>query len=256
MKKGSYIEFDYVNCQSSEWLDGALKIQPDALGEGGANEGAESMQPLGLYARPDDPTEKGAAGALVGRRGDETFIAPQTDPRNIGTIPQGTKGSATLYAPKNALTSYLHLDGGAADGRGYIQLLIKYGSGAGKSLSLNFDTSTAGQENIQLRAGGGQGILINDADKSVVINSANGKNRVEVNDTEIVAEGNLRWNGGMILGGTAGEKVATTVDLEALKAAIIASLAGLVSAAPGSPVSVSVPFVASTPCSSKVSAAL
>lgn len=249
------MEFELARCESSEWVGGALKVQPDALGDGGSNAGAPSMQPLGLYARPDDPDKDGGAGALVGRHGDQTFIAPQTDPRNIGTVPQGPKGSATLYAPKNKLTSYIHLDGGAADGKAYTQILLKYGAGAGKSLVINLDTSTEGQENIQIRHGEGHGVLFS-GDKKVVLNSANGQVYVEINDSKIVLNGDVQINGGIMAGGPAGMPVATTTDLDALKAAIAASLAGLVSAAPGSPVVVGVPFVATTPGSPKVSASI
>lgn len=249
------LELEYARCESSEWKSGALRIQPDALGEGGSNEGANSMQPLGLYARPEDPTEAGAAGALVGRHGDDTFIAPQTDPRNIGTVPQGPKGSVTLYAPRNDLTSYIHLDGGDEAGKAYTQILLKYGAGAGKSLVISLDTKTDGQENIQIRHGEGHGVLFS-GDKKIVLNSANGAVYVEINDTKIVANGDVQINGGMMLGGPAGQPVATTADLDALKAAIQATLAGLVSTAPASPVSVTVPFVAVTPGSPKVSASV
>ena len=246
------IDFEYARCESSEWKSGALYIQPDALGDGGANEGAKTMQPLGIFARPADPTTKGGAGALVGRHGDTTFIAPQWDPRNAGTVPQGPTGSMTVYAPQPTLTSYLHLDGGTEEGNAYTQLLIKYGD---KSLSLTFDTSTDGEENIQIRHGEGHGILFS-GDKKVFINSANGAVSLELNDDKIVLNGNVQVNGGLMLGGPSGQPVATTTDLDTIKGAITASLNGLVSTAPASPVNVSVPFVAVTPGSSKVSAAL
>lgn len=249
------IEFDYARCESSEWKDGALRIQPDALGEGGANDGTNPMQPLGVYARPDDPADGKAAGLLVGRLGDTTFGMPVSDPGAIGTVPQGPKGSLSLYAPKRKLTSYIHLDGGEQEGKAYTQILLKYGAGAGKSLVISLDTKTDGQENIQIRHGEGHGVLFS-GDKKIVLNSAGGAVYVEINDTKVVINGDVQVNGGLMLGGPAGQAVATVVDLEAIKAAVIASLGGLVSAAPGSPVSVSVPFVADTPGSSKVSAAL
>lgn len=247
------IKFEYARCESSEWIEGALKVQPDALGEDGSNDGAESMQPLGLFARPDDPSSEGGAGALVGRHGDQTFLAPQTDLRNIGTVPQGPKGSATLYAPKTKLTSYLHLDGGAVEGRGFQQLLIKYGSGAGKSLSITLDTRTADAENIQIRHGNGHGILLSGDDK-VFINSANGAVSIELNNDKIVLNGNVQVNGGLMLGGPSGQPVWTTTDGDILKAAIETKFAAAKDSLQ-SPI-VAPPLVAVTPGSSKVSAAL
>lgn len=245
-----FLIVSYGSCESSEWTDGALLIQPDALGDDGGNAGAQSMQPLGLYARPADPSAAGAAGALVGRKGDETFIAPTTDPRCINTVPQGPKGSVTLYAPQPDLTSYVHLDGGA-DGKAFTQILLKYGNN--KSLSLTFDTK-ASEPAITIRHGEGHGIVLTN-DKKVLLESANGQNRVEVSDSGTLIVGPFQVQGGVAAGGSSGLPVLTTSDMDALKTGLAAHIAGLTSTAPGSLVSSTVPLVAPTPGSSKLSAA-
>ncbi len=249
------LEFEYASsCVSSEWKEGALLIQPDALGEGGSNGGARSLQPLGLFARPDDPENNVGAGALVARDGDEAFILPLTDPRGIGTVPNGPKGSVTLYAPKNSLTSYFHIDGGSEEGKAFAQWLMKYGN-EGKSHSITFDAEAA-EPAVTCRHGEGHGWVLTN-DKKLLLESANGQNRIEISDSGILIVGPLQCEGGVSTGGAGGLPVLTTSDMDALKASLQVYFSGLLCAAPGSAVvgTATVPFVAVTPGSTKLSAA-
>ena len=70
------MEFEYGRCESSEWKDGDLLIQPDALcsADSAGNGGSEAIQPLGLYARPADPENGVGAGLLIGRDGDKSSL--------------------------------------------------------------------------------------------------------------------------------------------------------------------------------------
>lgn len=244
------LEFDLGHCVSSEWRDGVLRVAPDGVGDDGANEPMRPLQPLGLYARPRDPEKDSddevsdSAPALYGFIGDDGFIMPVTDPATIGQVPQGPPGSAVLYAPQLDLTSYVYLDGET----GYIQMLVKYGD---KSLSLTFDTKSD-DKTITLRHGDGQGIVM--TDEKLLLESG-GTCWMEMQREKTIFHGPVQFNGGVIAGGSSGNPVATTVDLDTIKQAVITTIAGLVSTAPGTAVSSTVPLVAVTPGSSKLSAA-
>ncbi len=234
----------YGMCVSSEYLDDVLMIAPDALGEEGSNAQYRPIQPLGLIARPSDPTDGKGAGCLYAGDGDDVYAMPTTDPRAVARQPQGSKGSTTLHATGEKI-SYVHLDGET----GYQQILVKYGD---KSLSINLDTSSSGQESLQIRHGEGHGIALT-ADGKMTLNSPNGQSSIEINDTEIILNGNVKVVGGFLAGGPSGNKVLTTLDATAMQAMIMAHTAGLT--AFGSPVASTVPLVLNPPGAPNVAAA-
>jgi hypothetical protein len=234
----------YGLCVSSEFRDDVLLVAPDALGDGGANAHCQPLQPLGLLARPLDPSDGKGAGCLYTSDGDDTYAMPTTDPRATERIPQGSKGSTTLHGTGKG-PSYVHIDGDT----GYIQILVKYSDT--KSHSLTFDTSSAEEPTITLRHGEGHGIVLTHEQK-ILIESAGGTNRIEIDDSKILFNGPVQFNGGVTAGGDSGNKVATTVDLDSLKNATQASISTLV--APNGPVTGS-PIVYTAVGSSKLSAA-
>lgn len=215
------VQFQLSSCVSSEWADGALLVASDMLGEEPTGRGLDSIQPLGIYARPADPDSDGkGAGGLQGFQGDDGFMLPTTDPRTIGRVPQGPPGSTVLYGSGKDVTSYHYIDGET----GYHQILVKYGD---KSLSITLDTSSEGSENINIRHGEGQGICMT-ADGKLIMNSPNGQNYIELSDDGIVMQGAVKMIGGVALGGDAGVAPALSTELEALKTEIsIKLVAGL-----------------------------
>jgi hypothetical protein len=243
---GTHLDFEYSSCVASEWKDGALKVMPDLLGEEPSGAGFEPLQSLGLMARPEDPEDGKGAGCLHAFQADEGFAMPTVDPRAIGRVPQGPKGSTTLYATAKDQTSYVHLDGS-----GYQQLLIKYGD---KSLSITLDTTTDGAEHISIRHGEGHGVVLTGS-KQILLTSANGKNYLELSDSGTVIQGPLKVIGAITGGDAAGVPVALSTELTNVLVALNAALvAGLDVSGPKA--ILAAPVVVSTPGSSKVSAAV
>lgn len=239
------IEFELSSCVSSEWKDGALLIAPDLFGEDPSGRGLDSVQPLGLYARPRDPVDGKGASCLHGFQGDLGFVMPSMDADTIGRVPQGPPGSTVLYSSGEGITAYHYIDGKT----GYHQLLVKYGN---QSLSITLNTSVTGQESIDIRHGEGHGICLT-ADKKTVLNSANGQNYIEVSDAGIVMQGPVKMIGGVSAGDVGGVPVALSTELASLLTAINVTLqAGL--AVAGVKATLAAPIVVSMPGSSKVSA--
>lgn len=248
------LDFNYGLCVSSEWRDGALEVGVELLGSGASGRPLLPLQPLGLYARPLDPEtdaegNSGAgAGVLYAWQGDDGYAMPTTDPRAIGNVPQGPPGSTCVYASGDGITAYHFIDGDT----GYHQLLVKYGAeGNEKSLSITLDTS-GDQPAVTIRHGEGHGIVLTN-DKKILLEASSGEVYVEINDSKVIVNGDLQVNGAVLLGGASGNKVPTETDINAIKNAVTATINSLTSQ--GNPVIASVPFVAVTPCSSKLSAA-
>lgn len=244
---GAHLEFEYSSCVASEWKEGALKVTPDLLGEEPSGAGFDCIQPLGLYARPRDPEDGKGAGCLHAFQGNAGFAMPTTDPDTIGRVPQGSKGSTTLYASGKDVTSYVHLDGES----GYQQLLVKYGE---KSLSITLDTSQGGSESIQIRHGEGHGVVLT-ADKKILLTSANGKRYIELSDSGTVIQGPLKVIGAITGGDAAGVPVALSTELTQVVSTLASLLAAGLDVA-GPKAVLSTPLVIPTPGSSKVSAAV
>lgn len=237
------LEFNYGLCESSEWRDGMLRIAPDALGDDGANEQMQPMQPLGLFARPRDPDTDGdgsatkGAGALYGFLGDSGFIMPTTDPGCIGSIPETPLGSVTLYLPTPSKTNFVHLDA-TGDGGGYQQHLVKYGN---KSLSITLDTSSDGDETITVRHGDGAGIVINKDGLNV---ESGGTCWIQTKPAVTTFHGPAQFNGGVMLGGQAGANAIASTDIDILIGLINAHLATITAA--GAPLTIAAPMVPGT----------
>ena len=253
------MRWEYVKAVFSEFVDGVLLVGAELLSaaekSAASGRGFEPIQPLGLRARPQDPDVDSennpttGAGLLLAWDGDEGHAMPVGDPRALEQMPQGQKGSAYLYAcTAERKPSYIGIEGDGSH-----QYLAQYPDGSASHV-ITLEVHSAGNENIQIRHGDGHSAMLLPGGK-VVLSNRNGDVFVEINDDEIVQSGPIKANGGMLVGDViSGQQVALVTDLDALKTAIIATIAGLVSTAPGSAVSSTVPLIASTPGSSKLKA--
>lgn len=224
------LEFDYGTCVSSTWDGGSLKVGVDHLGEQGSGRPLLPLQPLGLYARPLDPTMVGGrvmkgAGALYGYQGDDGFVMPTTDPRLIDLIPKIGKGGTVLYGAGPFMTM------GGEDVLGSVMVLVPYKKVNGsntKSMVLSFDVSTDGTENIQLTHGEGHGLkLLGDSNKSILLGSANGQATLMIDNNGINLIGKTKVvGGGLVVGNApAAQPVMLAPDLMAWIAQVNVALA-------------------------------
>lgn len=253
------MRWEYVKAVFSDFVDGVLLVGAELLSaaekSAASGRGFEPIQPLGLRARPQDPdvdsenepTE--GAGMLLAWDGDEGHAMPVGDPRALREIPEGQNGSVYLYAcTTEKKPSYVGIEGDGSH-----QYLAQYPDGS-KAHAITMEVHADGDENIQVLHGDGHSIKLL-PDGVVLINNRTGSCWIEMNDDEIILKGPIKANGGMLAGDPlSGQQVALVTDFDALKTAITATIAGLVSTAPGTAVSSTVPLIASTPGSSKLKA--
>lgn len=225
--------FDYALSVFSEFKDRALQIAVDLLGDAGegSGRGLQSLQPLGILARPNDPdvdsdgTPTKGAGVLYGWSGHEGFAIPTTDPRILSKIPELPKGSTVLYACNGSL---IYMDGQTGD----VTHLVPYKEGStDKAHAFTFDIAN---KSVQLRHGDGMGIAITAGGKnSVVINNKAGDAYVEVNDDGAVINGaKVTINGGVLAGDpVTAQGVVLGNDFTAWKAAVDTAIATIAAAA-------------------------
>lgn len=195
------INFEVGPIASSEWKDGALTIGADQQGAAGTGRQMESLQPLGLISRPNDPTTnelaevQTAAGALYGTRGDDQYVIPLGDPALIGKIPQVSKGGTCLYNGTGAFTTL-----GGQDEKGSAMTYVPYvQDGTDKAMTVSIDVATAGQQNIQIIHGDGHSVKIL-ADGSIVISNKTGSAFVIVDNDSVKIAGNVTLVGGTVVG--------------------------------------------------------
>lgn len=242
------LELDLGLCVSSEWVDGALKVGVDLLGVEGSGRQLEPLQPLGLYARPDDPDAVGGvatngSGALFGFLGDDGFVMPTTDPRTIGKVPQVKKGGTVLY---NGRGCFLHMDGET----GATMLYVPYANGT-KAMVVSIDVSPGGQENIQIRHGDGHGVSLLGSGE-VAINNRAGDAGIVIDDSGITLNGNVKLVGGLVAGNVAAaEPVMLSTQLLAWIGQANAAFAAIAAAA-GQPTNPTVTAPVAAPVASTV----
>lgn len=92
---------DLSVCTYTEYDDdGELGIQCDAYAEEGGLTPFYSIQPLGLHARPADPSGDKGALCLSWNEGAEGFCMPLGDQRVDGPLPNLTKGATCVHDTK------------------------------------------------------------------------------------------------------------------------------------------------------------
>lgn len=247
----------YALATFSEFADGVLGISPALRGEDPGGPPFESVQPLGILARPRDPTvgpdgqPVAGAGLLIATDGasGEGYAIPTTDGRAVAKIPQVAKGGTCLYA-SGPLSSFHHLDGD----NGSQQIIVLYGEGGGKSLSITLSCDKAGKENIRIGHGDGHAVLLNHQGK-VILHNAAGDAYVEVGPSGVTINGNLKVNGSIIGGNpVAAVPVALATETNALLAAINTALMSTGLAVVGPKANLAAPIVVPMPGSTVVNA--
>jgi hypothetical protein len=227
----SRLDWDYGICAYSEFSDGVLGVGVDLMGSSEqSGRTLDPAQPLGLLSRPLDPDVDPAtkepingAGALYSFSGSEGVVMPTTDPRLTAKIPQINKGSTVLYSAQ----SFLHLDG-SPDAATVLYQPV--GASKGQAISM---TGKEGEEVIQIRHVSGSGLALM-ADGSVVANDKSGKACIILNAEGLVLNGNVKLNGGVVLGDlAAAQPLPLGVPYAAAMGAISAALAAIGTALTG-----------------------
>jgi len=227
--------WQYAKAVFSEYADGVLRVAIERLGDlvdAPSGDGLESVQPLGILSRPLDPTPDGGAGCLAADDGGEGFAMPTTDPRLVAKVPEITKGATVIYSAG----PFLLLDQENAS----TMIYQPVGDDAGQVFSM---VGKPGECDIQIRHETGAGIAIQ-KDGKTVINNAVGDAYIEVGPDGIVQNGNVKINGGVVLGDIAGAMPlakaaeiiawAATVETRLTAIALLLNAAGPVTGAPGS----------------------
>ncbi len=229
----------------SEFKEKVLNVSPklfDPQSEGGdqaSGRGFRSVQPLGLLARPADPTKDPqgkvdkAAGFLYGFIGNRAFGIPTTDPRAVDKIPPCTKGGTNLHSTGTKV-GFVDINGES----GSIMLYVPFGHDASgtpsDALYISLDAAAPGEE--QIRVGFGSGgpafTLMASGKKAAFISNAADNARIGVDDDGVLINGNTTVNGGHIAGDpTTAQPLALYPDLATFAAQVTAALATIAGAA-------------------------
>ena len=208
--------------------DGFLGVQVQRYGASkSAGPAIEVMHPFGFGSRPMDPdvdgdgAPTGGCAVLYAAEGDKLHAWLGPDPRFVKKQPQGKKGSSWMYS---ATGSLIMLDGE----KGTFQVYIPYANGS-KTATISYDLTTEGAESLQLIHGDGMAITITAGGKnSTIIKNKAGNAYVEVNDDGIVLNGNVKVNGGIVLGDPLSAlPVALAPTLITYLTSVVAALAAL-----------------------------
>lgn len=246
------LSWELTKAVFSEFKETVLLLAGELQGPDASGRGFPPVQPLGIRAVPVDPdvdssgNQGEGAGLLVCWDGSDGFCMPTSDPRALERIPQGQKGSVCVYSSGPKPSYYL------IEGDGSHQALAQYPDGS-KAHALVMEVHQAGQENVGVMHGDGHGMKLLPGRK-LVIHNATGDAYIELNDDGITLNGNVKLNGGIVLGNPAsGVPLATKTDLDTLLAAINATLAaGLAVAGPKA--TLAAPMIVSMPGTTKASA--
>lgn len=168
--------------------DGVLMAQVDGLGESPRTAPYELHHPFGFASRPLDPEtakdgtliEGSACNLLVGRDGTEGHAWLAADPRFVQNFPELKKGSSAQYCARRSFD--LH-DG--EDGTKTIYVEVE---NSAHLVTIGRD----GNGDPIIEVVHSEGMALTMFKGKVILKNAAGNAYVEVNDSEIVANGNLR----------------------------------------------------------------
>ncbi len=189
------MDLELCAARMSEYVDGFLMVAVDTHGtadQPGSGRTLETIFPLGLIARPNDPDTDPqtqmvlGAGCILAEQGSQAWALPTTDPRYVAAIPALEKGGTALY---NATGAWFRLDG-----NNVAQLYVKQDENSAHSISIDPETET-----ISICHSRGQNFSLNE-DGGVLMCSANGQNWVKVSDDGIVLSGKVKVTGSMVVG--------------------------------------------------------
>lgn len=188
--------------------DGFLGVQIDAYGEqdSGVTD-YEMHHSYGFIARPLDPAKDNngnpnyaqACRVLYAFEGSVGHAWLSYDSRVIPKIPLVDKGGSAQYGA----TGSFHLITGT-DGSQTIYVPYSFDSNgvAAKSMSIVVDVSQSGEEAISIIHGDGMAIFLHDG--KVVLKGKSGATYIQIDDTGVIVNGNLKVVGGFQFGGAAG----------------------------------------------------
>lgn len=186
---------EYTFCVSSEYIDAALWLGVDLQApspQGDAHTAAPyaSVQPLGFAARPRDPDELGAAGALYFTEGGTSYVLPTHDPRGLAKTPPLKPGGSVQYSYPGGFLMF--------DGENGSLLALAPNEDATKNHAISVDS--AGGAIAIIHADGAAIHLLNDATRTISLTSANGQAGIFVDNNQIVLNGNTKGVGSLVVG--------------------------------------------------------
>lgn len=246
----SQMELDFGIAALADYdEDGHAQVQTDSPGLDG-QEGthpAETLLPLGFYARTLDPEREGGnvglgAPVLILTSGDRRYAIPLNDPRDVKLLPKLRKGGAMFAGGAGEHRSYAVFDGLDPNGGqtpGSFTLGVSYDkAGVKKTLGFSMNVRTPGEEEISIVHGDGHRVTFS-SDGSIAITSANGKNYAQIGNDGNVLAGPSKVQGGL----TVGEQLAAlpvaigppTASALTLLASAIASLIAIAGSTGGQP---------------------
>jgi hypothetical protein len=182
--------------------DGFLGLQVDLYGEERSGAPAFEMHSAyGFLSMPLDPEKDGNAQAtanactvLYGWEGSRGHAWPLSDPRVIVKLPKLLKGGSMQYA---ATGTYSYMDGKTGSLTTYVPYAF-VGGVATKSMSIELNVDTAGQESISIIHGDGMAMTM--AQGSLVLKNATGSVYLELNASGGVLNGAWAVPGGLAAG--------------------------------------------------------
>lgn len=218
---------EYTFCVSSEYIDAALWLgvdlqAPSLQGDTHTAAPYASVQPLGFAARPRDPDDNGAAGALYFTEGGVSYVLPTHDPRGLAKTPPLKPGGSVQYSYPGGFLMF--------DGENGSLLALVPNEDASKNHAISVD-SAAGAISI-IHAEGAALNLLNDTKRTISLTSANGQAGIFLDNDGIALNGNSKVVGSLVVGSVAAAEAvalhAAWSDWATTATQIIATLAAAV----------------------------
>ncbi len=186
---------EYTFCVSSEYIDAALWLgvdlqAPSLQGDTHTAAPYASVQPLGFAARPRDPDDNGAAGALYFTEGGVSYVLPTHDPRGLAKTPPLKPGGSVQYSYPGGFLMF--------DGENGSLLALVPNEDASKNHAISVD-SAAGAISI-IHAEGAALNLLNDTKRTISLTSANGQVGIFLDNDGIALNGNTKGVGSLVVG--------------------------------------------------------
>ena len=212
--------------------DGFLGLQHDPYGEQDASTpSAELHHQYGFISRALDPETDSSAqptanhcSVLRAWEGSRAHTWLLGDNRITPKLPPLTKGGSVQYG---ATGSFWLIDGKTGSQIGYVPYAFVNGI-ATKSLSVELNVDTSGQESISFIHGEGMALTFTAGGKnSVIVKNKSGSVYLEINDDSIVANGSLVVQGAM-QAGAAATPLALAQPLTVILQQLITIVSGIV----------------------------
>jgi phage baseplate assembly protein gpV len=169
--------------------NGFLGVQRDPLAlkaQAGESPPYELLHTYGFASRPLDPTGTKGCSLFFGLDGHEGFAWLANDPRVVDKIPPLAKGGSVQYASDGSFAAF------DPDTHTW-SLYVPYAQGKAHSITAGLD----GNNKPLLEVVHGDGMAVTMLEKSLVLRNAAGDAYIEINDSGIVINGNVKVNGAL-----------------------------------------------------------